>query len=146
MSIENDVRLIGNIGNDPDMKYTQGGTAICKISLATTSRRKGSDGTQQEFTEWHRVTAFGKLAEIIGEHKKKGDKIAVAGSIRYGSYEKDGVKHYTTDIVADQVQFLGSSAPREPRQAPQRREPQPVARQQDRPAFADDFADDDIPF
>ncbi len=103
----NKVILVGNLGNDPEMKYTQGGMAICTLSLATTSVRKDKDGNQQEKTEWHRVKLFGKLGEIAGEYLKKGRAVYIEGRIEYGSYEKDGVKHYTTDIVADEMQMLG---------------------------------------
>ena len=103
----NKVILVGNLGNDPDVKYTQGGMAITTLSLATTSVRKDRDGNQQEKTEWHRVKLFGKLGEIAGEYLKKGRSVYIEGRLEYGSYEKDGVKHYTTDIVADEMQMLG---------------------------------------
>lgn len=103
----NKVILVGNLGNDPDVKYTQGGMAITTISLATTSVRKDRDGNQQEKTEWHRVKLFGKLGEIAGEYLRKGRQVYIEGRLEYGSYEKDGVKHYTTDIVADDMQMLG---------------------------------------
>src|SRR3546814_15568937 len=73
----NKVILVGNLGNDPDMKYTQGGMAICTLSVATTSVRKDRDGNQQEKTEWHRVKLFGKLGEIAGEYLRKGDRKSV---------------------------------------------------------------------
>ena len=103
----NKVILVGNLGNDPDVKYTQGGMAITTLSLATTSVRKDRDGNQQEKTEWHRVKLFGKLGEIAGEYLKKGRSVYIEGRLEYGSYEKDGIKHYTTDIVADEMQMLG---------------------------------------
>jgi single-strand DNA-binding protein len=154
----NKVILVGNLGNDPDVKYTQGGMAITTLSVATTSVRKDKDGQQIEKTEWHRVKLFGKLGEIAGEYLKKGRQVYIEGRIEYGSYEKDGVKHYTTDIVADEMQMLGGGEgqgqgrgePRAERQdrpqqrsAPQRREVPAAAAKAD---FADDFADDDIPF
>lgn len=103
----NKVILVGNLGNDPDVKYTQGGMAITTLSVATTSVRKDKDGQQIEKTEWHRVKLFGKLGEIAGEYLKKGRQVYIEGRIEYGSYEKDGVKHYTTDIVADEMQMIG---------------------------------------
>jgi single-strand DNA-binding protein len=153
----NKVILVGNLGNDPDVKYTQGGMAITTISLATTSVRKDKEGQQVEKTEWHRVKLFGKLGEIAGEYLRKGSSCYIEGRIEYGSYEKDGVKNYTTDIIADEMQMLGGrseggsamggdrpqrSAPaaRQDSSAPRR---QPAAAQQ---APMDDFADDDIPF
>jgi single-strand DNA-binding protein len=151
----NKVILVGNLGNDPDVKYTQGGMAITTLSLATTTVRKDRDGNPQEKTEWHRVKLFGKLGEIAGEYLRKGRQVYIEGRLEYGSYEKDGVKHYTTDIVGDEMQMLGGgggergeAGDRGPRQQPaQRREPSGQSRQAP-PAqnFGDDFADDDIPF
>lgn len=106
----NIVILIGNLGNDPDVKYTQGGVAIATLSIATTSSRKDKDGNQQEKTEWHRVKAFGKLGEICGAHLKKGGQVFIKGRIEYGSYDKDGVTVYTTDIIAEDMQMLGGKS------------------------------------
>ena len=104
----NVIHLIGNLGNDPDVKYTQGGMAITRVSLATTSVRKDKDGNTQERTEWHRVVFFGKLAEIAGEYLRKGSSIYVQGSLRYDKYTgQDGQEKYTTDIVCDEMQMLG---------------------------------------
>ncbi len=150
----NKVILVGNLGNDPDTKYTQGGMAITKISLATTSVRKDKDGNQQERTEWHRVTFFGKLGEIAGEYLRKGSQCYIEGSIRYDKYtDKEGVEKYSTDIIADEMQMLGGRgegrgesperSERPTRSAPpQRRDSAPQARQ----GPVEDFADDDIPF
>lgn len=158
----NKVILVGNLGNDPETKYTQGGMAVTKVSLATTSVRKDKEGNTQERTEWHRVTFFGKLGEIAGEYLRKGSQVYVEGSIRYDKYTgQDGVERYSTDIIADEMQMLGGrpgaegGAPRressgEPRSA---RAPQPqggAPRREQAPAkandFGADFADDDIPF
>ena len=151
--------LVGNLGNDPEVKYTQGGMAITKISLATTSVRKDKDGNQQEQTQWHRVTFFGKLGEIAGEYLKKGSQVYVEGEIRYDKYTgQDGVEKYFTEIVANEMQMLGgrvdgggggggggqrSGGDRPARPAPaQRRDPAPA-----KPANFDDVPfDDDIPF
>ncbi len=104
----NKVILVGNLGNDPEVKYTQGGMAVTKVSIATSSNWKDRDGNQQERTEWHRVTFFGKLGEIAGEYLRKGSQVYVEGSIRYDKYTgQDGVERYTTDIIADQMQMLG---------------------------------------
>ena len=104
----NKVILVGNLGNDPETRYTQGGMAITRISLATTSVRKDKDGNQQERTEWHRVVFFGKLGEIAGEYLRKGSSVYVEGSLRYDKYTgQDGVEKYTTDIVANEMQMLG---------------------------------------
>ena len=155
----NKVILVGNLGNDPDVKYTQGGMAITTLSVATTSVRKDRDGNPQEKTEWHRVKLFGKLGEIAGEYLKKGRQVYIEGRIEYGSYEKDGVKHYTTDIVADEMQMLGGGdgggagggrgesrggGERPQRSAPAQRREAPAAAKAD--FGGEDFADDDIPF
>ena len=104
----NKVILVGNLGNDPETRYTQGGMAITRISLATTSMRKDKDGNQQERTEWHRVVFFGKLGEIAGEYLRKGSSVYVEGSIRYDKYTgQDGQEKYSTDIIADEMQMLG---------------------------------------
>ena len=104
----NKVILVGNLGNDPEMKYSQGGMAICTLSLATTSVRKDKEGNQQERTEWHRVKLFGKLGEIAGEYLKKGRQVYIEGEIRYDKFTgQDGVEKYFTDIVASEMQMLG---------------------------------------
>lgn len=104
----NKVILVGNLGDDPETKYTQGGMAVTKVRLATTSVRKDRDGNSQERTEWHRVTFFGKLGEIAGEYLRKGSQVYVEGSIRYDKYTgNDGVERYFTDIIADEMQMLG---------------------------------------
>ena len=142
----NKVILVGNLGNDPETKYTQGGMAITTLSVATTSVRKDKDGQQIEKTEWHRVKLFGKLGEIAGEYLRKGSQCYLEGRIEYGSYDKDGVKHYTTDIIADEMQMLGGGDRGE---AGHQERPQRAAPARQAPAaqdFADDFADDDIPF
>jgi single-strand DNA-binding protein len=107
----NKVILIGNLGADPELRYTAGGTAVCKFSLATSRRFTGRDGQKQEKTEWHRIVTWAKLAEICGQYLSKGKQVMIEGRIEYGSYEKDGVKHYTTDIVAENMQMLGGAGP-----------------------------------
>jgi len=156
----NKVILVGNLGNDPDVKYTQSGMAVTRISLATTSVRKDRDGNTQERTEWHRVVFFGKLGEIAGEYLRKGRQVYVEGSIRYDKYTgQDGVEKYSTDIIADEMQMLGGRdgdsgggggyqerAPR-PQSPPAQRRPQSAPPSAPPPqAAADDFSDDDIPF
>jgi single-strand DNA-binding protein len=138
----NKVILVGNLGNDPETKYTQGGMAVTKASLATSSVRKNRDGDQTERTEWHRVTFFGRLGEIAGEYLRKGTQVYVEGSIRYGKYtDREGVERYTTDIIADEMQMLGGQNRSERSDARPARSEAPPAND-----VADDFADDDIPF
>lgn len=104
----NKVILVGNLGNDPDVKYTQAGMAVTRVTLATTSVRKDRDGNQQELTQWHRVVFFGKLGEIAGEYLRKGSQVYVEGELRYDKFAgQDGVEKYTTDIVANEMQMLG---------------------------------------
>ena len=148
MSIENHVQLIGNLGSDPETKYTQSGTAVTKATIATSSKRKDREGNIREDVQWHRVTFFGKLGEIAGEYLRKGSTVSVQGAIRYSDHTgDDGVKRYYTDIIADQMKMLGGGRDRDEgstqRQAPTRRAP---AQQQSAPPPMDDFADDDIGF
>lgn len=105
----NKVILVGNLGNDPDVKYSQGGSAITTISVATSEQWKDKQtGQMQERTEWHRVKFFGRLAEIAGEYLKKGRQVYIEGSLRTDKYTgKDGVERYTTDIIANEMQMLG---------------------------------------
>ena len=108
--------LIGRLGADPEMRYTADGTAVCKFSLATSRKFTTKDGQKQEKTEWHRIVVWRKLAEICGQYLSKGKQVIIEGRIEYGSYEKDGVKHYTTEIVAENMEMLsgGRGQDREP--------------------------------
>ena len=109
MASKNLTILIGNVGKDPEITYTSSGTAVAKFSLATSEKWKNKNNPDAtvEKTQWHRITAWGKLAEIIGEYVKKGSSLYIEGRIEYGSYEKDGQKFYTTDIVAKEMQMIG---------------------------------------
>ncbi|MGE5255689.1 MAG: single-stranded DNA-binding protein [Hyphomicrobiales bacterium] len=106
----NKVIIIGRLGNDPEVRYTPSGAAVAKFSVATSDEWKDKNsGEKKERTEWHRVTAWGKLGEICGEYLAKGRQVYVEGRLQTSSYEdKDGVKRYSTEIVASDVQFLGS--------------------------------------
>jgi single-strand DNA-binding protein len=107
----NKVILIGNIGKDPETRFSAGGGAITNITLATSESWKDKQtGENQERTEWHRVVFFGRLGEIAGEYLKKGSKVYVEGSLRTREWEKDGVKRYTTEIVASELQMLDGRA------------------------------------
>ena len=109
MASVNKVILIGNCGRDPEVRYTPSGTAICNISVATSSRRKDkTSGESIEDTQWHRVTFYDRLAEIAGEYLKKGKPVYIEGRLKYGKYtDKDGIERNTVDIVAEQMQMLG---------------------------------------
>ena len=156
----NKVILVGNLGNDPDVKATQGGTTITTISVATSEQWKDKQtGQAQERTEWHRVKFFGRLAEIAGDYLRKGSQVYIEGSLRTDKYtDKNGVERYTTDIIANEMQMLGGRGDggqgggnyeRGSRPAPaQRREPAPSRASAPAPAagFDDVPFDDDIPF
>jgi single-strand DNA-binding protein len=115
----NKVILVGNLGADPEMRYTADGTAVCRLRVATSRRYTDKQGNRQEETAWHRVDAWGKLAEICGQYLSKGRQVYIEGRLKYGSYEKDGVKHYTTDIVAENMQMLGGAGPGNRAQEPE---------------------------
>lgn len=125
MASVNKVILVGNLGKDPETRYMPEGGAITNISLATTESWKDkASGEKKEKTEWHRVSFFGKLAEIAGEYLKKGSQVYVEGRIQTREYEKDGAKRYSTEIIADRMQMLGGKPESKPEK---REEPFPVA-------------------
>ena len=106
MSGVNKVILVGNLGNDPEVKATNSGSTLANFSVAT-SERWTKDGERHEKTEWHRVTAFGKLAEIVGQYVSKGSKVYIEGKIQTRSWETDsGEKRYATEIIARDLQML----------------------------------------
>lgn len=109
MASVNKVILVGNLGRDPETRFLPSGEAVANISIATTDTWKDKAGEKQERTEWHRVAFFGKLAEIAGEYLKKGSQVYVEGSLRTRKWQdKDGQEKYTTEIIADRMQMLGS--------------------------------------
>jgi len=136
MASVNKVIIVGNLGKDPETRYTQGGDAIASITVATTDKWKDkATGEQKEATEWHRIAFFGKLAEIAGQYLKKGSQVYVEGKLKTRKYtDKDGVEKYSTEITADQLQMLGS---RPQESAPAKPQPKKVAA---------DVPYDDIPF
>jgi single-strand DNA-binding protein len=108
MASFNRVILIGNLGQDPELRHTQNQTAVCTLNIATTDYKTGQDGQRQEFTEWHRVVVWGRQAENAGKYLSKGRSCMVEGRLQTRSWEdKSGQKRYTTEIVAQNVQFLG---------------------------------------
>ncbi|MFC1565284.1 single-stranded DNA-binding protein [candidate division KSB1 bacterium] len=108
MGSVNKVILIGNLGQDPELKYMPNGDAVCNFTIATTDSWKNREGEQQDRTEWHRIVAFRRLAEICGEYLKKGKQVFVEGRIRTRSWDdKDGIKRYTTEVIADSMTMLG---------------------------------------
>ncbi len=105
----NKVILIGNLGQDPELRYTSSGVAVASFSMATGESWKDQDGNVQEKTQWHKLVAWRKLAEIVGEYLKKGSKVYIEGRIQYRSYDdKNGVKRDVTEIVVDQLLMLDS--------------------------------------
>lgn len=105
----NKVILVGNVGNDPEVRYMPNGNAVANVSVATSETWKDKNtGDQQERTEWHRVVFFNRLAEIVEQYVKKGTKLYVEGRLQTRSWEQDGVKRYTTEIVANEMQMLDS--------------------------------------
>jgi single-strand DNA-binding protein len=154
----NKVILVGNLGADPETRYTPAGLAITSIRIATSESWKDKQtGEQQERTEWHRVKFFGRLAEIAGEYLKKGGQVYIDGKLRTEEYEKDGIKRWSTDIIADEMQMLGSKGGSasgeggggERRERGPARGPQP-APARNAPAAAppagENFDEDEIPF
>jgi single-strand DNA-binding protein len=108
MASVNKVILLGNLGRDPETRYTTGGDAVTTLNIATSEQWKDKSGEKQERTEWHRVVLFARLAEIAGEYLKKGRSVYIEGRLQTRKYtDKDGVEKYSTEIVADRMQLLG---------------------------------------
>ena len=159
MASVNKVILVGNLGRDPEMRYLPSGEAVANLAIATTNKFKNKQGEMVEQTEWHRVSFFGRTAEVCGQYLKKGSQVYVEGSIRTRKYtDKEGIEKYATEIRGDRMQMLGSkggggmadmddsgfnqSAP------PARQQPRgnaPAAAQRPASSGFDDM-DDDIPF
>ncbi|HEY0589106.1 single-stranded DNA-binding protein [Duganella sp. BK054] len=168
MASVNKVIIVGNLGRDPEIRYMPSGDAIANIAVATSYRSKDRNtGEQKELTEWHRISFFGRLAEIVGQYLKKGSSVYVEGRLQTRKYtDKDGIEKYATDIIAENMQMLGGrgdtgggmgggmgggddmgyDAPA-PRQAPRpQAAPAPAPRPAPRPAPNFSDMDDDIPF
>lgn len=167
MASVNKVILVGNLGRDPEVRYMPNGEAVCNFSIATTENWKDKSGVKQEKTEWHNIVMYRRLAEIAGEYLKKGRPVYIEGRLQTRKWEKDGVTRYSTEIIGDQMQMLGSKGDsggasydggqaagasddfnQEPARQPAASKPAP---KQEAPAQAgggaafDNF-DDDIPF
>ena len=135
----NKVILIGNLGADPEVRYSQNGTAVVKFRIATKETWKGKDDNKSERTEWHRITAFGRLGEICGQYLNKGKQVYIEGRLQTQKWEdRDGNTRYTTEIIAQNMQLLGSRSGGESEQA----------RTEDEPPFFDpvDTGSDVPPF
>jgi len=105
----NKVMLIGNVGNDPDVRTTSSGTPIANMSLATTRKWKDGSGEQKEKTEWHRLTVWGKLVDVVERYVKKGDRLYIEGRIEYSESESDGQKKYWTNVNVFEMVMLGGA-------------------------------------
>ncbi len=170
MASVNKVIVLGNLGRDPELRYTPSGAAVCNVSIATTRNWKSKDsGERQEETEWHRVVFYDRLAEIAGEYLKKGRPVYVEGRLKTRKWQdKDGKDVYTTEIIAEQMQLLGGreegggggggysrggggddfghDAPQERAPRPAAARPAPQRAPAPKPASGFDDLDDDIPF
>lgn len=136
MASVNKVILVGNLGQDPEIRYASSGDAVVNLNLATTSKWKDkASGQMKEETEWHRVSIFGKAAEVAGQYLKKGSAVYVEGKIKSKKYtDKQGIERTAFEITCENFQMLGGKASGD----------KPVPKQQTKPA--DDFQDSEIPF
>lgn len=142
MASINKVILIGNLGRDPEVRYTPNGSAIANLAIATTrSWKDKTSGEKQEEAEWHRVVFYDRLAEIAGEYLKKGKPVYIEGRLKTRKWEKDGHTNYTTEIIAEQMQLLGSRD-----ELPVTARPAPTSRPPAKSSTAFDDMPDEIPF
>jgi single-strand DNA-binding protein len=159
MASVNKVIIVGNLGADPETRYTPSGDAVTNIRVATTDKWKDkASGEMKEQTEWHRVAFFGRLAEVAGEYLKKGSQVYIEGSLRTRKYDKDGQTHYSTEIRGDTMQMLGrregggaprdegAAAPREERSGARAGAAAADKGAAKKPAGKFDDMEDDIPF
>jgi single-strand DNA-binding protein len=150
MASVNKVIVVGNLGKDPETRFLPDGKAVCNFSVATTDKwTDKATNEKKEATEWHRISSFGRLAEICGEYLKKGSQVYIEGKLRTRKWQdKEGQDRYTTEIIADAMQMLGSRSgmgggePREPREPSAAGESRPAKK----PAGQFQDMDDDIPF
>lgn len=144
MASVNKVILIGNVGRDPETKYMSDGSAVCNLTLATTRRYKDKSGQQQADTEWHRISLFGRLAEIAEKYVKKGDPLYVTGRLRTRKYTaRDGSEKQQTEVIAEEIQLLSAKSSSESatpvHSAPKTPTPKPSA-------LTSAFPDEEVPF
>ena len=135
--------IVGTLGQDPEVRQTSGGNSVANLSVATNETWKDKQtGEKKESTEWHRIVLWGRVAEIAGQYLSKGSKVYLEGRLQTRKYEKDGVTHYSTEIVANELQMLGDAGGSRGEAPQQRSAPQQSAPQQPHP----DQFDDAIPF
>jgi single-strand DNA-binding protein len=143
MASVNRVTLIGNLGADPELRYTPGGQPVCDLRLATSRKFKGKDGALQEDTQWHKVVIWGKMAETAKQYLAKGRSVYIEGRLQTKSWEdREGHKRWTTEVVAQEMQFLGNRGGSDNESRGSYNEP--PAMPEDAPPT--DFGTDDIPF
>ena len=139
----NKVILVGNLGQDPEVKFTAGGAAVTTLSIATPESWKDKEsGTEQEKTEWHRVVLWRRLAEIAGEYLKKGSKVYIEGQLQTRKWEQEGQTRYTTEVIARDMQFLDSRGNMDNSNSP----PDISSTSEDSVDSEQEIKDDDIPF
>ena len=131
----NKAMLIGRLGRDPELRYTKSGDAVCNFTLATSETWKDKSGAKQEKTEWHKVVAFRQPATFAGEYLRKGDLVYAEGKLQTRKWEKDGVDHFTTEVVAHIIRKLSSKGDAQPQALPEGNEPE-----------IGPYMDSDIPF
>ena len=138
----NTIILVGNLGRDPELRYTSGGTPVCQFTMATNERRKDKNGDRQDVTTWFRVTLFGRQAETASQYLQKGRQVYIQGRLRDEPWQdRDGKDRHTLEVTADSMQFIGPSPEREVELGNQTGKP----RQEDRRGEPD-LSDEDIPF
>ena len=146
----NKVILIGRLGKDPDVRYTPSGQAVANFTMATSENWTGKDGQKQERTEWHRIVVWGRLAELCKDYLKKGRQVYIDGKLQTRSWDdKEGKKMYTTEVVANIVQFLGSNQDKTTGTTTDNEGVEYVAPENNAPAFEPNVTqinDDEIPF
>lgn len=151
----NKVILIGNLGSDPETRYTPSGAAVANFSLATTEQWTSKEGAKEEKTEWHKIVAFGRLGEICDKYLHKGKQVYIEGKIQTRSWEdKDGIKRYSTEIIANSMQMLGSARKDKDNDAwPPARKDDDIPSKNNKKSYVEEYVeqsrtipDDDIPF
>ena len=145
MASVNKTILLGNLGKDPEVKFMANGEAVCNFSIATTENWKDKSGAKQEKTEWHNIVMYRKLAEIAGEYLKKGSTVYIEGKLQTRKWEKDRVTRYSTEIIADSMQMVGSKPNPNNSDDPRNYDNTPL--QEQKKSVADNFDEnEDIPF
>lgn len=138
----NKVIIMGRLGQNPELKYLPSGTANCTFSVATSEKWKDKQGVDHEKVEWHSIVVWTKLAEICNQYLAKGRQVFIEGKLQTRSWEKDGVKHYKTEIIATSVQFIDSAK----KQESEKKDETPDHSDADAPNYNPDHDSDDIPY